>query len=96
MRLQNPVNHRHRDVRLTHQAVQDFHLGHISKKYFRLGTIPPSEWTRSVIAVKDTEVAVFSATGLNTCCRVAYRHPIAVSPVLRAVPVSNCKSTLCR
>jgi len=54
----------------------------ISKKHFRLGGMAPSEWTRSVRAVRDTPVADYSAPGVNTTRRVAHRRPIAVSPFL--------------
>jgi hypothetical protein len=50
----------------------------ISKKYFRLGGMAPSQWTRSVRAVRDTPVADYSMPGLNTTRRVAYPPPIAV------------------
>jgi hypothetical protein len=69
---------------------------YISKKYFRPGGMAPSEWTRSVRAVRDTPVAGYSAPGLNTTRRVAYRPPIAVSPFLLALSVSYFKRTLWR
>jgi len=68
----------------------------ISKKYFRPGGMAPSEWTRSVRAIRDTPVADYSARGLDTMRRVAYRPPIAVSPFLLALSVSNFKRTLWR
>ena len=37
----------------------------------------PSEWTRSVRAVRDIPVAAYSAPSVNTMRRVAYRPPIA-------------------
>jgi len=55
-------------------------IDNISKKYFRPGGMAPSEWTRSVRAVRDTPVADNSAPGVNTMRRVAHRRPIAVSP----------------
>jgi len=64
---------------------------HISEKYFRLGGMTPSEWTRSVRAVRDTPVADYSAPGLNTTRRVAYRPPITVSQFLLALSVSYFK-----
>jgi len=64
---------------------------HISKKHFRPGGMAPSEWTRSVRAVRDTPVADYPAPGANTTRRVAYRPPIAVSPFLLALSVSYCK-----
>jgi len=66
----------------------------ISKKYFRPGGMAPSEWTRSVRAVRDTPVADYSVPGLNTTRHVAYRPPIAVSPFLLALSVSYFKQTL--
>jgi hypothetical protein len=69
---------------------QDF----ISKKHFRLGGLAASEWKRSVRAVRDTPVADYSAPGVNTTRRVAYRPPIAVSPFLLALSVSYFKQTL--
>ena len=60
---------------------------YISKKNFRPGRVAPSEWTRSVRAVRDTAVADFYAPGVNNPCRVAYRPPIAVSPFLLALSV---------
>jgi len=54
----------------------------------------PSEWTCSVRAVRDIPVAFYSAPGINTRCRVAYRHPIAGMPFLLALSVSYFKQTL--
>jgi len=68
----------------------------ISKKHFRPGGMAPSEWTRSVRAVRDTTVADYSAPGVNTTRHVAYHPPIAVSPFLLALSVSYFKQTLCR
>jgi len=42
----------------------------ISKKIFRLGGMAPSEWTRSVRAVRDTLVAESSWPGIDTSRRV--------------------------
>jgi len=70
--------------------------GHISKKHFRLGGMAPSEWTRSVRAVRDTLVADYSAPGANTTGHVAYRPLIAVSLFHLALLVSYCKQTLWR
>jgi hypothetical protein len=66
----------------------------ISKKYFRPGGMSPSEWTRSIRAVRDTPVEDYPAPGLNTTRRVAYRPPIAVSTFLLALSVSYFKRTL--
>jgi len=68
----------------------------ISKKHFRPGGMAPSEWTRSIRAFRDTPVAEYSAPGVNTTRRVAYRPPIAVSPFLRALSVSYFRQTLWR
>ena len=69
---------------------------YISKKIFRLGGIAPSEWTRSVWAVRDTPVAEYSVPGVNTMGRVVYRPPIAVSLSLRVLSVSYFKRSLWR
>ena len=60
---------------------------YISKRHFRPGGMAPSEWTRSVKAVRDTPVADYSAPGVNTRHRVAYRPLIAVLPILLALLV---------
>jgi len=54
----------------------------------------PSEWTRSVRAVRDTPVADYSVPGVKTTHRVTDRPPIAVSPFLLALSVSYFKQTL--
>jgi len=54
----------------------------ISKKHFRRRGMAPSEWTRSVRAIRDTPVADYSGPGVNTTHRVAHRPPIPVSPFL--------------
>jgi hypothetical protein len=69
---------------------------YISKKIFRSGGMAPSEWTRSVRAVRDTPVADYSAPGVNTTRRVVYRPPIAVSLSLRVLSVSYFKRSLWR
>jgi hypothetical protein len=56
----------------------------------------PSEWMRSIRAVRDIPVAVDSVPGVNTTCRVAYFPPIAVLPFLLTVLVTNFKRTLWR
>jgi len=68
----------------------------ISQKYFHPGGKAPSEWTRSVRDVRDSPVADYSAPGLNTTRRVAYRPPIDISPVFLALSVSYFKQTLWR
>jgi len=68
----------------------------ISKKQFRLGGMAPSEWTRSVRAVRYTLVADYSAPGVNTTRGVAYRPPIAISPFLLALSVFYFEQTLWR
>jgi hypothetical protein len=67
----------------------------ISKKYFRPGGLAPSEWTRSVRAVRETPVADYSAPGVNSTRRVPYRPLIAVSPFLLVLSVSYFKRSLC-
>ena len=71
-------------------------LKYISKKHFRLGGLAASEGMRSVRAVRATPVADYSAPGVNTTRRVAYRPPIAISPFLLALSVSYFKQTLWR
>jgi len=66
----------------------------ISNEYFRPGGMAPSEWERSIRAVRDTPEVDYSAPGLNSTRHVAYRPPIAVSPFLLALSVSYCKRTL--
>jgi len=56
----------------------------------------PSEWTRCVIAVRDTTVADYSMPGVNTMRRIAFRLPMAVSPFLLAVLVTYFKQTVWR
>jgi hypothetical protein len=51
----------------------------ISKQHLRPGGMALSEWTRSVRAVRDTTVADYSTSGINTTRRIAYHPPIAVS-----------------
>jgi len=68
----------------------------ISKKHFHLGGMAPSEWTRSVRAVRATLVADYTAPRTKTTRRVAYRPPIAVSPFPQALSVSYCKRKLWR
>jgi len=48
----------------------------------------PSEWTRSVRAIRDILVAAYFMPRVNTTHRVAYRPSIAVSLFLLALPVS--------
>jgi len=54
----------------------------------------PSEWTRSVRAVRDTPVADYSAPGVDTTRRVVYRPPITVSLSLRILLVSYFQRSL--
>ena len=68
----------------------------IGKQHFRPGGMAPSEWTRSVRAVTDTPVAVYSVPGVKTTRCITYRPPIAVSPFLLALSVSYVKQTLWR
>jgi len=60
----------------------------ISKKHFRPGGMAPSEWTRSVRAVRDTPVADYSTPGVNAT-RVALH--IALRPLFRRF-FSLCRS----
>jgi hypothetical protein len=53
-----------------------------------------SEWMRSVRAVRDILAVAYSAPGVNTTCRIAYRPPITVSLFLLAVSVSYFNRTL--
>ena len=71
-------------------------LSLISKKLFRPGGMTPSEWTRSIRADRDILVEAYSAPGTNSTRHGAYRTPMAVSPVLFALSVSNFKRTLWR
>jgi len=66
----------------------------ISKKYFLPGGIAPSEWMRSVRAVRDTLVADYSTPSVNTMHRIVYCPPITVSPFLFAQSVSYYKRKL--
>jgi len=68
----------------------------ISKKIFRSGGMAPSEWTRSVRAVRDTPVADYSAPGVNTTRPIVYHPPIAVSLSLRVLSVSYFERSLWR
>jgi len=73
-----------------------YYMHNISKKYFHPGGMAPSEWTRSVRAVRDTPVADHSAPGVNSTRRVPYRPLIAVSPFLLVLSVSYFKRSLWR
>jgi len=66
----------------------------ISKKWFCLGGIAPSELTQSIRAVRGILVVAASAPGVKTMHRVAFRDAIAVSPVLLALSVSYFKRIL--
>jgi len=68
----------------------------ISKKYFCLGGMAPSEWTRSVRAVRDTPAADHSAPGVNWTRRVPYRPLIAVSLFRLILSVFYFKRSLWR
>jgi len=71
-------------------------LSSISKKIMRSGRMAPSEWTRSVRAVRDTPVADYSTPGVNTTRRIVYHPPIAASLSLRILSVSYLKGSLRR
>jgi len=49
----------------------------------------PSEWTRSIRAIRYILVGAYSTAVVNTTRRVAYRPHIAVAPYLVALSVSN-------
>jgi len=68
----------------------------ISIKHFRPGGMAPSEWTRSVRAVRYFLVVPHSSLGADTTCRIAYRPPITVSQFLLALFVSYLKPPLRR
>jgi hypothetical protein len=68
----------------------------INKKYCRTGGMVPSEWTRSVRAIRDTTMADCSNPGRNTMRRVAYPPSITVRPFLLARSVLYFKRTLWR
>ena len=69
-------------------------LLYISKKIFHSGGMAPSEWTRSVRAVRDTPVADSSAPSVNTTRCVVYCPPIAVALFLHVLSVSYLKRSL--
>jgi hypothetical protein len=71
-------------------------LPFVSKKYFRPSGMAPSEWTRSVRAVRETLVADYSAPGVNSTRRIPYHPLIAVSPFLLILSVSYFKRSLWR
>jgi hypothetical protein len=67
------------------------HVVVVSKEKFRAGRMAPSEWTRSVRAVRDTRVADYYATNVNSAVRFPYRHLITVSSFLLVLSVSHFK-----
>jgi hypothetical protein len=69
---------------------------HISKNYCWPGGMAPSEWTRSVRAVRETPVEDYSALGVNLMRRVPYCPLIAVSLFLLVLSVSYIKRSLWR
>jgi len=81
-------------ISLAQICLSQVEMSSISKKHFRPGGMAPSEWTRSVRAVRVTPVADYSAPSVNTTRRIAYRPPTAVSPFLLALSVSYIKQTL--
>jgi len=68
----------------------------IKKKKISLGGMAQSEWTYSVRAVRDTQLADYSGPGVNRTRRVVYRPTIAVSVCLHVLMVSYCKRSLSR
>ena len=65
-----------------------------SKKYFHLGAMALSEWTRILRAVRDTPVADNSTPGVNSTRRISYCPLIAVSRVLLVLSVTYFKRSL--
>lgn len=63
----------------------------INKKYLGSGVMTLSELTHSVRAIGDTQLADYSAPGVNTKHRIAHCPPIAVSLYLLALSVSYFK-----
>jgi hypothetical protein len=68
----------------------------ISKRIFRLGGMAPSEWMLSIRAVRDTQVADYSAPGVNNTRGIIYRPQITVSQSLGILSVSYFRRSLCR
>ena len=62
----------------SHEDATFSYMEDISNEYFRLGGIAPSEWTRSVRAVRYTPVAYYSVLSVNTIRCVPYRPLITV------------------
>jgi hypothetical protein len=69
-------------------------MRYISKNYFSLAGIAPSEWTRALRAVRDTPVADYSAPGVNSMRRISYLPLIAVSPFCLVLSVFYFKWSL--
>jgi len=67
---------------------------YISKKWFHLARMAPSEWTRSFRAVRDITVAAHSMPSINTTRCVVYCPTITVSPFLLTLSVSYFKQSL--
>jgi hypothetical protein len=67
---------------------------YISNKYFLPGGMAPSEWTRSVRAVRNTLLPDYSASGINSTRLVPYRPVIAVLPFILVLSVSYFKRSL--
>ena len=74
----------------------DNYYKYISKEYFRPGGMAPSEWMRSVRAVRDTSVADYPTPGVNSTPRVPDHPLIAISPFLLVRSVSYIKWSLRR
>jgi hypothetical protein len=66
----------------------------IRKKHFCPGGMGTSEWTRTVGAVRDTQVVDYSTPSINATHCIAYRPPIPISPFLLTLSVSYSKQTL--
>jgi len=69
---------------------------HISWKKFYLRGMDLSEWTESVRADRDIQMAAYSVPGVRAMRWVDYCPPIAVSPFLLALSVFYYKQTLWR
>jgi len=66
----------------------------ISKNNFYPGGMAPSEWTRFIRAIRDSQVVAYPVPAGNTTPYVAYRPPIIVSPSVLTLSVPYLKWTL--
>ena len=93
--LRNGFSHHYSSMALCAKQISSV-LSNMSKKEFRLARMAPSEWTRSIIAVRHIPVAACSVLGVNTTCRVAYHPHIALSLFLLTLSVSYIERTFWR